>query len=146
MKTQAKATTVFYVDDDSDDRSFFEEAIEELGENVKLFELGDDMLRLLKNPPPKPSVIFLDLNMPYKNGFEILDEIRSSEAFQGLPIVVYSTTSANDTIQKCLDLGASYYITKVVSLSSLVNAIKTVISMDWENFKPNMDNFVYKHK
>lgn len=145
MVLELQTTTFFYVDDDSDDRSFFQEAADEIGENVRLFELGDDMLRMLKNPPPKPSVVFLDLNMPIKNGFEILQEIRASPAFGAIPIIVYSTSNSIDTISKCKDLGASLFITKAISLSSLTKAIEYVMAIDWDNFRPNLQNFVYKY-
>jgi response regulator RpfG family c-di-GMP phosphodiesterase len=145
MNTEAKPTTLFYVDDDSDDRMFFEEAIAEIGENVQLFELGDDMLSKLKNPPPKPSIVFIDLNMPGKNGFELIAEIRASRVFKDLPLVIYSTTGDRDTVQKCLDLGASFYITKVITLKALKKAIETVVAIDWETFKPDINSFIYKH-
>ncbi|MBC7605567.1 MAG: response regulator [Burkholderiales bacterium] len=141
---QLQTTTFFYVDDDSDDRSFFQEAADELGENVSIFELGDEMMQILKNPPPKPSVVFIDLNMPIKNGFELLQEIRSSSGFNSIPIVVYSTSNSIDTISKCMELGASLFITKAISLSSLIKAIEHVMGIDWENFKPNLQTFVYK--
>ena len=141
---QLQTTTFFYVDDDSDDRSFFQEAADELGENVSIFELGDEMMQILKNPPPIPSVVFIDLNMPIKNGFELLQEIRSSSGFNSIPIVVYSTSNSIDTISKCMELGASLFITKAISLSSLIKAIEHVMGIDWENFKPNLQTFVYK--
>lgn len=145
MENEIKTTILFYVDDDSDDRMFFEEAIAEIGERVRVFELGDEMLNQMKNPPPKPSIIFLDLNMPGKNGFELLEEIRGSAVYKDLPLVVYSTTGDRNTVQKCLELGANYYITKVVSMASLKKAIETAIAIDWNTFKPDLNNFIYKH-
>jgi CheY-like chemotaxis protein len=144
MVLQQQITTCFYVDDDSDDRLFFQEAIDAIGESVRLFELGDDMIYMLKNPPPKPAIVFLDLNMPVKNGFEVLEEIRASEDFQDIPIVVYSTASSIDIMRKCLTLGANYYITKATSLSHLKKAIEHVMAFDWQNFTPTIQNFVYK--
>jgi len=143
MSPEQKPTTFFYLDDDSDDLSFFQEAVDEIGETVTLFEMGDDMLHSLKNPP-SPSVVFLDLNMPIKNGFEILQEVRSSENFKNIPIVVYSTSNGIDTVMKCFNLGANLFITKAVSLSGLKKAITHVAQMDWDNFKPDLKSFVFK--
>ena len=82
--------------------------------------------------------------MPIKNGFELLQEIRSSSGFNSIPIVVYSTSNSIDTITKCMELGASLFITKAISLSSLIKAIEHVMGIDWENFIPNLQTFVYK--
>ena len=144
MVPERKTTTFFYVDDDSDDLSFFQEAVDEIGKTVTLFELGDDMLFSLKNQPPMPSVVFLDLNMPIKNGFEILQEVRASESFKDIPIVVYSTSNGIDTIVKCFELGANLFITKAISIAGLKKAILHVAEIDWDNFKPDLKSFVYK--
>jgi len=144
MVLQQQITTCFYVDDDSDDRLFFQEAIDAIGENVRLFELGDDMIYMLKNPPPKPAIVFLDLNMPVKNGFEVLEEIRATKEFQDIPIVVYSTASTPDIMRKCLALGANFYVTKATSISELKKAIEHVLAINWQYFTPTINNFVYK--
>ena len=145
MLIEQQIATFFYVDDDSDDLMFFQDAIDALGKYVKLFDRGDDMINLLRNPPPKPSVVFLDLNMPVKNGFEILKEIRQSEEFRDIPIVIYSTAYNPDVVQKCIDLGANLYITKATSLPGMIKMMKHVLSVEWDHFKPtSLREFVYK--
>ena len=73
---------IFYIDDDQDDLDFFNDAIQSLGENVKLFLFPDEMFKILKNPPPNPSVIFVDLNMPLKTGIEIIKDLKRAAGFK----------------------------------------------------------------
>ncbi len=135
-------TSIFYVDDDRDDLDFFQEAVERLGERVALFHLADDLIEAMHNPPPQPSIVFLDLNMPNKNGFDLLQEIKASDAFQNLPLVVYSTASDTHTVQRCRKLGASLYIRKPTSIAALQQALRNVLAINWETFEPCEKNFV----
>lgn len=137
-------TTIFYVDDDEDDRLFFEEVTDQIGENISLFELGDQMLLKLENPPPYPSVIFLDLNMPVKDGFEVLQEIKSSANLKDVPVIILSTTSNPETVQRCFNLGASLYVKKSLSMADLKKSLEFVLSIDWEEHTVEETNFVYK--
>jgi CheY-like chemotaxis protein len=137
-----QATSLFYVDDDPDDLEFFQEAVNAIGESVVLFSLADDMINAIKNPPPAPSIIFLDLNMPNKSGFEVIQEIKRSEAYKGLPLVVYSTASHDATVERCREMGANLYIRKPTSLTELKEAIKYVAGVDWKKLPPT--DFLYK--
>jgi response regulator RpfG family c-di-GMP phosphodiesterase len=141
-----EVTKVFYIDDDQDDLDFFKYATDEIGESVKLFSLPDEMIRTLHNPPPLPSVVFLDLNMPLKTGFDILKELKASEAFKLLPLIVYSTSGNSETIRQCRKLGASMYIEKPSTTEELKTAIKFVLAKDWEKFPTTDENFKYKQK
>ena len=135
--------SIFYIDDDQDDLDFFSEAVASLGEKVKLFLFPDEMFKILQNSPPSPSVIFLDLNMPLKTGFEIIGEIREAGKLNDLPLVVYSTTSNAEIIEKCRNLGASLFITKPTTLQALKRAIQFVLKIDWKNHKTDKINFLY---
>ena len=137
-------TSIFYVDDDSDDLNFFQDAVDAINKNVRLFTMGDDMIKAMHNPPPAPSIVFLDLNMPTKSGFEIINEIKASGAFQGLPLIVYSTASDNYTVNKCRQLGACLYIVKPTSMAALKAALQKVLEIDWATFKPTPKNFLYR--
>src|ERR1700712_2899640 len=102
MEIEVKThTTIFYADDDVDDLDFFIEATQDMLESVSLFELGDKMLQVLRNPPPKPSIIFLDLNMPAKSGFDVLKEIKASPAFGDVPVLILTTSISPVDIAKC---------------------------------------------
>ncbi len=66
----------------------------------------------MKNPPPAPSLVFVDLNMPVKNGFDVNKDIRSSKNFKDIPIIVLSTSSDSASVSKSESLGANYCIQK----------------------------------
>lgn len=137
-------TTLFYVDDDADDLEFFKEAVEDIGKNVSLFALGEDLLHAMHNPPPMPAVVFLDLNMPIKSGFDILDEIKNNMNFDGIPVVVLSTASDHNTINRCWDLGADLYVSKATSIRDLKQVIAHVLTIDWEDYGRRREEFVYR--
>lgn len=137
-------TTIFYVDDDEDDRLFFEEVTQQIGESISLFELGDHMLLQLENPPPYPSLIFLDLNMPVKDGIEVLQEIKGTLNLQDVPVIVLSTAGNPETIEKCYNLGASLYLKKSMSVDDLKKSLEYVLSINWDQHLVSPDNFFYK--
>lgn len=137
-------TTIFYADDDEDDRMFFEEVAQQIGESISLFELGDQMLLKLQNPPPSPSLIFLDLNMPVKDGFEVLQEIKSAENLKDIPVIILSTASNSETVQRCFNLGASLYLKKTMSIGDLKKSVQYVLSINWKQQNITQDNFVYR--
>ena len=137
-------TTIFYADDDIDDLDFFKEVTSDINEPVSLFESGDKMLDILNNPPPKPSVIFLDLNMPIKSGFEVLNEIKASPDICNIPVIILTTSTSPSDISQCKDLGAKLYIRKPTSVFALKKAINHVLATDWNNFTPTDTNFFYQ--
>ncbi|MDR7370391.1 response regulator [Flavobacterium aquidurense] len=138
--------TIFYTDDDDDDLSIFADAVESLPEKIQLktYNGGDKLLTAIYNPPPIPHLIFLDLNMPGKNGFDVLAELRSSEK-KDIPIVIFSTSNEPGIIERCRTLGANYFITKPVLMSDIVKSIEHALSIDWKKFVPDTKNFVYKY-
>ncbi len=138
-------TSIFYVDDDADDLDFFKEVVDEINEAVTLFEEGAKLLHSLHNPPPNASVIFLDLNMPVKSGFDVLKEIRTSPAIEKTPVVILTTSISPSDIELSKKLGANLYIRKPTSINGLRKAIAHVLSIDWETFNSSDHEFVYKH-
>ena len=141
---------IFLTDDDLDDCKFFSDALDELKINSVLtvtfngVELMDALVTVV---PPPPYVIFLDLNMPKKNGFECLKEIRDNEKLMNIPIVVLSTSSNRDFIEQSYKYGANYYICKPKSFSLLKKSIETVLSLDKNMLskQPSIDKFVLLH-
>ena len=127
---------IYLVDDDADDREFFEEALKELSIPTQLTTAQDgvELMAALEEAvigPPPPHVIFLDLNMPRKNGFECLQEIREHPKLKNIPIVIFSTTANEITIQKTYSLGASCYVRKPHSHQLLKKAIETVLALNF---------------
>lgn len=140
-----KEFTIFYTDDDAEDLEFFKEASSELGYklNVVTQNSGRELLFDLENPPPNPHVVFLDLNMPGFSGFDVLKELRDSDNFKNVPIIVFSTSSDDQIIAQSRALGASYYISKPTDFSRLKKIIQYALNIDWDTFKPTKQNFVY---
>lgn len=138
-------TTIFYADDDVDDLDFFKEVTTEINQPVSLFEEGEKLLKQLHNPPPKASVIFLDLNMPVKSGFDVLKEIKATPAIENIPVVILTTSTSPADIEMSKNLGAKLYIRKPTNVGGLRKAINHVLSIDWGSFIHSDDNFVYQH-
>ncbi|MGC4039828.1 MAG: response regulator [Flavobacterium sp.] len=138
-------TTIFYADDDLDDLDFFKEVADEINEPVSLFEEGQQLLSSLHNPPPAASVIFLDLNMPGKSGFDVLKEIKTNPSIDKIPVVILTTSSNPDDVKLSKKLGANLYIRKPSTISGLKKAVNHVMSIDWSNFVSSDKDFVYQH-
>ncbi|MDR7210831.1 response regulator [Flavobacterium piscis] len=138
--------TIFYTDDDEDDLNIFTDAVESLQKKIQLqtYNGGDKLLKAIYNPPPTPNVIFLDLNMPGKNGFDVLSELRNSETKSDIPVVIFSTSNEPAIIERCRLLGANYFITKPVLMKDIVKSIEHSLEIDWNEFVPTDCNFVYK--
>ncbi len=138
---------VFLSDDDEDDCQLFLEAMEELYFEVSLTitNNGVKLMEVLEETvPPAPELIFLDLNMPRKNGFECLDEIRKNPKLQSIPVVILSTSSNNDVIDRTFEQGANYFICKPASFLKLKKALEHVLSFDLQQLKshPKREQFV----
>jgi len=138
--------TIFYTDDDEDDLSIFADAVESIPQQITLqtYSEGQNFLNAIAETPATPYVVFLDLNMPGKNGFDVLEELRNSYK-KNIPVVIYSTSSEPGIIEKCRKLGANCFITKPVLMSDIRKAIEYAIQIDWNQFIPTPSNFVLKY-
>jgi CheY-like chemotaxis protein len=139
---QKTTPKLYYVDDDPDDRMFFEEVVAGLGIKAVFFETANALLEALKKTQELPAVIFTDLNMPIKSGYELVKEIRSDLAFEHIPIVVISTSGALPNVDKCFRLGASLYLRKANCFTALQQSIIDVLAMDWAIFERDRNNFI----
>lgn len=141
-----KYYNIFYTDDDADDQDIFREAVKEINEEIYIFTQnnGSELMAMLRNPPPSPHLVFLDLNMPVKNGFEVLRDIRRSEQFRDMPVIIFSTSSEQESIARTRELGATLYITKPESYQDLKKVLRDVLTIDWEAFKRDGKDFVYR--
>lgn len=137
---------IFYTDDDEDDLSLFADAVESLSRDIILqtYSGGEKLLNAIAHSPPKPYVLFLDLNMPGKNGFDVLTELKGSQENNDIPIIIFSTSNEPSIIEKCLVLGANLFITKPVLMRDIIRAIEHSLSVNWKEFVPDQKTFVYK--
>lgn len=136
MTNNPKPITILMADDDPDDRLLAKEAFEEsrLRNNLLFVEDGVELMDFLHrkgkfSQPSKsslPGLILLDLNMPKKDGREALQEIKSDEILKRIPIVVLTTSSAEEDIIQSYELGVSAYIRKPVSFEGLINVVKSI--------------------
>jgi len=145
MKTERY--TIFYTDDDVDDKEIFKEIINEIssGHSIEFQSDGVELLSLLNEKSTKPDILFLDLNMPVKDGFQVLNEIRQSPVNKDIPIVILSTSSDKDTITKAKDSGATLYLCKPNSYLELKSVLSELLNFNWkQNLTPqNLKDFVY---
>lgn len=140
-----KELHVMLADDDEDDRNFFQEAVTESVPNVKITTVsdGDRLIEKLLSLEALPQVVFLDLNMPVKNGWECLREIRSNEKLKQLPVVIYSTSSNREHIEETYRIGASFYIRKPDSYKDLKQLTRKVFSLEWgKHFQPSREKYL----
>ena len=138
---------ILLADDDQDDCSFFKEALEELPISTKLATVHDGeqlMLYLTQTTSDLPDVLFLDLNMPRKNGFECLAQIKRNKTLAQLPVIIFSTTDDQQTIKLLYYNGAQFYIHKPSSFSALKRIIqRALMRVGKKNFLPAaIENFV----
>ncbi len=137
---------IFYTDDDLDDHILFREVVQDLSDSVTLYTQrnGEELLNQLENRPPAPKVIFLDLNMPVKNGFQALREIKQSDELRLFPVIMITTSDDVNSINETRRLGGDLFITKPPDYSAYCKAISYALSLDWEQFKSGENNFVYQ--
>lgn len=130
---------VFITDDDEDDRLLFQEVVKELPYLVHLSMArdGEEAITMLNQLQELPDVLFLDLNMPIKNGLDCLQEIKQSKKLKTLPVIIFSTSSYPRTINQTYDAGAHLYIRKPNDFLSFKRSIQYVLSVNWkEKFSP----------
>ena len=106
---------IIIADDDRDDAMLLIEVLEKNGidrEKFILAEDGEKLLSLLPEYAKIPSLVFLDLNMPLKNGLQVLSEIKADPSLKHIPVMILTTSNAAKDVRHCYELGASTYFTK----------------------------------
>jgi len=136
-------------DDDEDDRLFFTDAFSELKINTKVntFNDGVELMDYLNDADSiLPNVLFLDLNMPRKNGVECLLEIKQNNRFDDIAIAIYSTSSSEEHIEETFVNGANIYIKKPNDFNTLKKILSDVVTINWQYHTSglNKDNFLLR--
>ena len=142
-------THIILADDDEDDRLFFTDAFEELkiSTKVQTFRDGAELMEYLNSEQAVlPEILFLDLNMPKKNGIECLHEIKSNPKFENMAIAIYSTSSSEEHIEETIVSGANIYIKKPSEFQTLKKVLSDVVTMNWQYHTTGMnkDNFLLR--
>ncbi len=125
---------IFLAEDDEDDADLFKDVLSDLNKNVQLSiaENGLKLIALLEQADALPDLIFTDLNMPIKNGFQCLEEIRSRPEWNSIKLIIHSTTSQQDQIDKAYRLGANLYLPKSTDYIEFRNALIRCLELDWQ--------------
>ena len=131
-----KSVVILLADDDPDDRMLTMRALEKnrLANRVYAVEDGEDLMDYLHGRgsytdpecAPLPGLILLDLNMPRKDGREALQEIKSNPALRHIPVVVLTTSDAEQDVLQSYNLGVNAFITKPVTFEGLTEAIRVM--------------------
>jgi CheY-like chemotaxis protein len=149
MKPEQHQTpiNILLADDDTDDCYFLKEALLEspLPNRLTVVHDGEQLMeQLTKETNELPHVIFLDLNMPRKNGFECLSEIKFNKKLNALPVIVYSTSFHYKIAKMLYENGAAYYISKPAEISELKKTVHQIITdiAQGNISQPVKENFV----
>jgi len=130
----SKSINILLVDDNKDDVDLTREALTASKihiDNIDVVADGVDALAYLKKQEPyqnvpRPSVVFLDLNMPRKDGREVLAELKDDPVLRTIPIVVLTTSDDEEDVLKSYQLHANCYVRKPVDLAGLIKVVNTV--------------------
>ncbi len=117
---------IMLVEDDFRDVTIIQKAFKEIGIENEIYHLynGEVALEHLRNPENvKPSLIYLDLNMPKMNGFDFLETVKTDERLKMIPVVVLATSREDEDISRSFQFGAAGYVVKPVDYKQLVQAI-----------------------
>ena len=145
MLPQKTLKNIILADDDEDDCLFFKDALDELSLNTSFTALhnGEQLMKYLETVFINlPDVLFLDLNMPRKNGLDCLIEIKKHPLLQKLPVIIYSTSYDIKTANLLYDEGAHYYICKPINYEELKTLVYKAITLLEKKHSPiSRENF-----
>ncbi len=140
MEHKSKFECIVIADDDPDDRFLIEDAFRESGvmNELKFVEDGEELLELLRGVGRyaeggggvRPGLVLLDLNMPRMDGRQALKEIRADEQLHNIPVVILTTSMADDDVLGAYDSGANSYISKPGTFEDLVDVAK-ILTTYW---------------
>ena len=135
-RKRSEPITILMAEDDPDDRFLAEEALEEarLANNLHFVHNGEALMDYLyrrgdyadASSAPRPGLILLDLNMPRMDGRQALQAIKADPSLRRIPVVVLTTSKAEEDILRSYDMGASAYVTKPVTFESLIEVMRVL--------------------
>lgn len=142
------AKHVLLAEDDQDDVVIFELAVKEVNKEYRVpvymrhAKDGEVLFILLKENTP--DILFLDINLPCRDGLSCIREIRKNKKYDGLPVIMYTGQKQDTKIDEAFRNGANYYVVKSDTVSELAEKLKKVCSIDWKNYLhyPPRDQFV----
>jgi CheY-like chemotaxis protein len=134
--TSRKPVTILSAEDDADYRLLTQRALKASrpANDLRFVEDGEELMDYLRRrgrfaepgSAPRPGVILLDLNLPKKDGREALEEIKRDPALRTIPVIILTTSNAEEDVIRTYNLGASSYIRKPVNMTTLVDIMSTI--------------------
>ena len=131
--TLSEPQSILLVEDDVNDTTLFKRAASKahLGNPIEVCSNGEDAIRYLgrrleggdHHGKPFPVVVLLDLKMPRKSGFDVLEWIKRDEVLRRMPVVVFTSSSQSPDIERAYELGANSYLVKPVTFEALVDMV-----------------------
>ena len=132
-QNNARDFWVFVAEDDPDDRMLIKEAFEESGHDVRIrfFDNGKDLVDFLTSDTeflrrPSPGIILLDLNMPIMDGRATLKQLKAQPDTRKIPVIVLTTSNAEDDIESTIECGVSLYLTKPSTFDGLKEIVESL--------------------
>jgi CheY-like chemotaxis protein len=132
IASEARVINVLLVEDDPGDVLMTREAFEEyLNNRLDVVSDGSEALAYLRREPPyadapRPDLILLDLNLPRRDGREVLAEVKADESLQHIPVIVLTTSRADEDVLRSYQLHANAYVTKPVDFDGFIEAIRQI--------------------
>lgn len=144
---ETKLLKILLADDDKDDCYFFKLALDSMAIATTLTTVTDGeklMAYLSEQAPELTDVLFLDLNMPRKNGFECLSEIKQNPILKTLPVIIFSTSFEKDVVKQLYMTGANYFIRKPSEFSQYEKIIQHTVTLLQQGIilQPSKEDFV----
>ena len=138
---------ILLADDDEDDRLFFRDAFDEIKINTRVETVNDgvELMDYLTRPGiTLPHILFLDLNMPRKNGMDCLRELKRIDYLKDIAVVIYSTSASDEDIEETFVQGANVYLKKPNDFKTLRKTLEAVITTNWQYQTSglNRNNFI----
>lgn len=135
---------IVLAENDQDDVLLFKLAVGQLPFDVQInhAEDGEKLFILLRQFIP--DIIFLDINLPYKDGISCLAEIRRNHIYDNVPVIMYTGYKSEKYIADSFAKGANFYVLKIAAVSELAERLSLVFSVDWKKmlYYPSKSNFV----
>jgi CheY-like chemotaxis protein len=129
---------ILLVEDDKDDILFFKEAVEklEIVNELVIAYNGEEVFSLLCDEKKIFDLIFLDINIPLKDGKQCLKEIKAHEKYKEIPVIMFSGSQAQSDVDEVYELGAHYHVVKPYAHSNYVASLKIVFEKNWKEKQP----------
>jgi len=125
--------TIMIAEDDEEDVDLFKAVLTDLEFDLPLqvASNGVELMKMLEGSAVLPDLIFLDLNMPFKNGMLCLQEIRTNQSWKNIKVVILSTSSHQDQIKAAYETGADFYLTKSADYNDFKNSVAACMHKNW---------------